>query len=403
MLVGEAYGEHEEAEHKRTGQPSPFVGKSGQLLNSMLARAGIPRETCFVTNVVNRRPPDNKLESSNHAWWTDKKGKAEKWGCTHFAAGQWFNDQIREGLDALAVEIRERKPEVIVASGNLALWALTRNTGIASWRGSELWWQGPLADETPPKWEGPVMVPGTAESIRLIPDSTVAVVPIYHPAYILRVWPWHAVTMHDLRRRVVGKLDHPELREEPKYNFIHMPTFAQAQGVLGGLLLRGGDIACDVETRRGRIACVGFGWSPTDAVCIPLMHVDGRRWWPEDQEPFLTHAIKLLMEHPRVSLIGQNFNYDRQYFSADPCFHFTPRTGFDTMIAQHLLYPGTPKDLSHLSSMYCRHHRYWKEEGKEVEDDVDEERWWYYNCMDCAKTVEVAGMQKPMLVKAGFL
>lgn len=401
MVVGESYGENEEIEHARSGRVSPFVGKSGALLNSMLARAGISRETCFVTNVVNRRPPENKLEGKNHAWWTDGKGKAKKFGCGHFAAGFWFNDFIRDGLDALAHEIEERRPDCILALGNLALWGLTRNTGIANWRGSELWWQGPLADETAPAG---ALVPGNAVALR--PD-TIAVVPTYHPAYVLRVWAWQATVMHDLRRRVVGKLDRPEAREEPRYNFIHVPTFAQAQGVIGGLWNRAEQfdyvpLACDVETRRGRIACVGFAWSPTDAICIPLMHVDGRRWWPEAEETILCNGISNLMQNGAIQLIGQNFNYDRQYFIADPALGFTPRTAFDTMIAQHLLYPGTPKDLSYLSSMYCQHHRYWKDEGKEIEDGVDEERWWWYNAMDCAKTFEIAQVQKPMLERAGF-
>ncbi len=207
--------------------------------------------------------------------------------------------------------------------------------------------------------------------------------------------------MHDLRRRVVGKLDRPEAREEPAYQFLHKPTFSEAVEILNALWNLGKPLACDVETRRGRIACVGFGWSPVHAICIPLMHVDGTRWWEPAQEAILCNGITNLMQ--KCELIGQNFNYDRQYFIADPALGFTPRTGFDTMIAQHLLYPGTPKDLSYLSSMYCQHHRYWKDEGKEIADGVDEERWWYYNCMDCAKTWEVAQVQRPMLVRAGML
>ncbi len=183
MVVGESYGENEEELHARTGRVSPFVGKSGALLNSMLARAGIPRETCFVTNVVNRRPPENKLEGKHHAWWTDKKGKAKKFGCTHFAAGYFFNDLVRRGLDDLAADIRREQPEVIVALGNLALWGLCGHSGVANWRGSELWWQGPLADETAPAGAA---IPGTENSAeRLVQNSsalansTIAVVPTY--------------------------------------------------------------------------------------------------------------------------------------------------------------------------------------------------------------------------------
>ena len=53
MLVGEAWGEQEE--YQRT----PFVGASGAELNRMLHEAGIMRSECFVTNLVNARPPSN--------------------------------------------------------------------------------------------------------------------------------------------------------------------------------------------------------------------------------------------------------------------------------------------------------------------------------------------------------
>lgn len=54
MLVGEAPG----AEEDRQGRP--FVGKSGQLLDRMLAAAGRPRARTWITNTVFWRPPGNR-------------------------------------------------------------------------------------------------------------------------------------------------------------------------------------------------------------------------------------------------------------------------------------------------------------------------------------------------------
>jgi DNA polymerase len=54
MLVGEAPG----AEEDRQGKP--FVGKSGQLLDRMLAAAGRPRHRTWITNTVFWRPPGNR-------------------------------------------------------------------------------------------------------------------------------------------------------------------------------------------------------------------------------------------------------------------------------------------------------------------------------------------------------
>jgi uracil-DNA glycosylase family 4 len=55
LFVGEAPGEEEDI------QGQPFVGRSGQLLDRMLAAMGLQRERqVFITNVVKCRPPMNR-------------------------------------------------------------------------------------------------------------------------------------------------------------------------------------------------------------------------------------------------------------------------------------------------------------------------------------------------------
>lgn len=54
MLVGEAPGRDEDIEGK------PFVGRSGKLLDRMLAAIGIDRSTAYIANVVPWRPPGNR-------------------------------------------------------------------------------------------------------------------------------------------------------------------------------------------------------------------------------------------------------------------------------------------------------------------------------------------------------
>lgn len=55
LVVGEAPGEQEDR------QGLPFVGRSGQLLNAMLAAVGMSREqNVFITNVIKCRPPGNR-------------------------------------------------------------------------------------------------------------------------------------------------------------------------------------------------------------------------------------------------------------------------------------------------------------------------------------------------------
>jgi DNA polymerase len=54
MFVGEAPGRDEDIEGK------PFVGRSGQLLDRMLAAIGIDRTACYIANIVPWRPPGNR-------------------------------------------------------------------------------------------------------------------------------------------------------------------------------------------------------------------------------------------------------------------------------------------------------------------------------------------------------
>ncbi len=54
MFIGEAPGFEED----RLGRP--FVGRSGKVLDEMIRGIGWKREQVFITNIVKRRPPDNR-------------------------------------------------------------------------------------------------------------------------------------------------------------------------------------------------------------------------------------------------------------------------------------------------------------------------------------------------------
>lgn len=54
LIIGEAPG----ADEDRQGEP--FVGRAGQLLNSMLKAVGLSREQVFIANILKSRPPNNR-------------------------------------------------------------------------------------------------------------------------------------------------------------------------------------------------------------------------------------------------------------------------------------------------------------------------------------------------------
>ncbi len=124
MFVGEAPG----AEEDRLGEP--FVGPSGQLLDKMISAMGWSRESVYIANVLKCRPPNNRNPKTPEV-----------------AACEGF----------LARQIRAVAPKVIVTLGKPAAHLLLKSSAsMGKLRGV---WQD---------------------------CNGVAVMPTYHPAYLLR-------------------------------------------------------------------------------------------------------------------------------------------------------------------------------------------------------------------------
>jgi uracil-DNA glycosylase family 4 len=356
MLVGEAPGEHEEM------RGEPFVGTSGQELNRMLNEAGIMRSQCFVTNVIRVRPPQNDLDNFIPARKSDVTP-------THInVRGKMVMPCVRDGIDSLRREIEMCQPNVIIAFGNVSLWALTGNWGITSWRGSQLECDLGLALNYRPK-----------------------VIPVYHPSAILRQWTWRPIALHDLRR-AKAESSFKEINR-PEYNFVVRPDYSTASAILHQLIneveKRPLKLSVDLETRAGHIACIGIAWNKSEALCIPLMCIERPEgYWTADEEFGLLTLIRRLLTHRNAEVVGQNFLYDMQYFWR--WLLYLPNLKRDTMLSQHTMFSNVQKGLDFLSSMYCEHHVYWKDEGKEWDPKKhDEDRYWGYNCKDAVITYEV--------------
>lgn len=135
MIVGEAPG----PEENKLGKP--FVGRSGQLLDQILAAAGFnPEIDVFITNAVFRMPP----------------GDGER------PFRKPTNEEIEAYKPYLLEIIRLIDPVIIMLSGNVATQSLLGRTGITKLRGEWTQWNN--------RW----------------------VIPIFHPAYLLRNPTRHA-------------------------------------------------------------------------------------------------------------------------------------------------------------------------------------------------------------------
>lgn len=368
VIVGEAWGVEELAAKK------PFVGNSGNELTRMLAEAGIKREEVLLTNIIADRPQGNQMWRFFNP--PEIGGELRK---LHPGPA------IREGLSRLQEQIAHSPRALVIGTGNYPLWALSDcagfskpteaegrrvPTGIGNWRGS-MWY---------------------ANDERKTPF-----LPIYHPAGILRQWSTRSVTVHDLKARVPMAL-RGDWRPAVQPVFWAPPTFEQAVSRLKLWIARadGGQkfrLAADIETIPSRKlkVCIGLSDSINFAMCIPFLNIKNKEtidYWTHEQEVTLINLLRRVLSHPNIELVGQNFNYDNQYIQA--YWAITPLITFDTMSAQHLLWPGTPKGLDYISSLYCNYHWYWKEDGKDWDLKEDLKRQLEYNCMDLIRTFEAA-------------
>jgi len=130
MVLGEGPGGQED----RIGLP--FVGKAGQLLDKMLAAIGLDRKTnTFISNVNYWRPPGNRNPEAD-----------ELAVCRPF---------VNRMVDLA-------QPKIIIATGGVAAKTLLdTKTGIMRLRGSERPFETPAGTSVP-------------------------MVPMFHPAYLLR-------------------------------------------------------------------------------------------------------------------------------------------------------------------------------------------------------------------------
>jgi DNA polymerase len=146
MFIGEGPG----AEEDRTGRP--FVGQAGRLLDGMILALGFKREDVYIGNVVKCRPPDNRDPQED-----------EMAACSSY----------------LQQQIQLIQPQIIVALGRVAARHLTGTTKpMGALRG---------------RWT----------SYRGIP-----LLPMYHPAYLLRNPKAKRETWQDLKA-VRARLDLP--------------------------------------------------------------------------------------------------------------------------------------------------------------------------------------------------
>jgi uracil-DNA glycosylase len=312
-LVGEAWGETEEREHRA------FAGAAGWELNKLLDKAGIRRADCLVTNVFNLRPPSNKIE----AFCTDKMFGIP--GLPALGTAGYVHKKYLPELERLADELEAANPNVTVALGNTAMWALLGKTSISKLRGTVQ-----LSTHT---------------------LTGLKVLPTYHPAAIFRQYSLRPIVVLDLRK-ARRESEYPDIRLPERHIWIE-PTLEDIYEFDRLYISQCKSLAVDIETSGTAITCIGFAPREDLAIVIPGIGLQkaGRPYWPSMAiERKVWAIVKNILERP-VPKVFQNGLYDITVIWR--AWGIGVRgVEHDTMLLHHALQPESLKGLGFLGSLY---------------------------------------------------
>lgn len=324
-LVGEAWGEQENLVKQ------PFIGASGQELTRMLADAGIPRSSCHLTNVFNEHPIFNDVNQ----FFLKKLLLPSHSSMPSLGPGLYLDPSHYHHLERLWAELEEVNPNLIIALGNTALWALTRQTPKIT------------------KQRGAITISQSLKTPRKI-------LPTFHPAAVLRQWHFRVVVVADfikaLRESESPEYIRPRRRIwiEPTIEDLHLFYKQHIEKLEKDPSL--GLLSCDIETARQKwITCISFAPDPWNAITVPFVdpYREHYHYWdtPEaEAEAWLWVNARLTGPARKV---GQNFLYDMQYLIRKAPFPIHVRHLVeDSMLKHHALQPEMPKALDFLGSVY---------------------------------------------------
>lgn len=313
LLLGEAWGEVEERERRA------FVGPTGHLLNQMLITAGLRRIDCHATNVFNLRPSGN-----NPAALCGSKDEAIE-GYPPLTKGLYVRNEFAGELARLGDEILRCNPNLIVALGNTASWAMLGKTTIKNLRGTVH-----LSTHT---------------------VSGYKVLPTYHPAAIFKQYSLKPTVILDLdkaKRESTTPLIHRPVR-----SIWIEPTLEDLYEFDRQYIQPCERLSVDIETYRDCITCIGFAPREDIAIVIPFPGFQRARadYWPSlDTQHKVYQFIKEVLSRP-VPKVFQNGLYDISFLLR--AWGIGVRgVGDDTMLLHHALQPESLKSLAYLGSIY---------------------------------------------------
>ena len=313
----------------------PLVGASGRYLWQELAKIGVKREQCYITNVIKRKVTTDRNEKLSVP-----AEERRKWGAV-----------LAQELSQLS------NAKYVLLLGGTALEAVTGHTGIKKWRGSAL---------------------NFVKEMGFCQNGMMVIT--YNPAFILR----------DPMAEVPFKMDLARFKRvingtyKPHQITAHInPSKLDAVSFIRKLRADKLPVSFDIETIANETACIGFANSAHEGMCINFRSHDSPSRFDITDEMSIRLAIAELFADPSIEFVAQNGNFDAYWLRYKD--RIRVRIGYDTLLAHHTLYPALPHNLGFLTTSYTEH-PYYKDEKDSWRDLGSIDQYWEYNVKDCCIT-----------------
>lgn len=282
-------------------------------------------------NVFNTRPPENDVS------FFYSKPNTEVKTSTLFNSRRidntinYLKAEYESHVLALHANLESLKPNVIVALGNTALWALGLPPAISKLRGN------------------------------VVQTAFGKVLPTFHPASVLRKWNQRIVTILDL---------HKALRESSSPTISTLSREIWTQPSIEDLWqwwdLYGSKtnlLAFDIETvGNTQISEISFASDSTHALHIPFFWKESKKfvnYWPDAKTEFMAWKFVKMVLESDIPKIGQNcIQYD-SYWLAKEMHIGVKNITHDTMQMSHAWALELEKSLGFLGSIFLDE-RSWK-------------------------------------------
>lgn len=336
----------------------PFDGMPGKVLKQFMMQVGIDPTEVYMTNLFKY-----KSFAGNPSKLFDSKGAPVP--------------LLMQGLLELSQEITQVKPNVILAFGSNAMWALCGHTTWGRNKDGLMVWSGVDSHR------------GSIYECRLV--DGVKVIPTYHPTYIAQGGMGdHGAWVCDLQR-AKEESAFPEIRRAEKRIFVYKnqqtqlitnpytreaPVYESApertrEKLREQLMDEGSLITLDIEYISNKLLCVGMTNHRDEAHVVVINQ-------PRDVE----YCSQILTSGRPIN--AQNAAFEASILEWHYGMELMPHVAFDTMLAAHAANIELPKDLGYLTSIYTNqpYHKGmvdWNlvKRGKQDLDTV-----WKYNGID---------------------